>query len=80
MLGVDDLLTLVDAASELIVAGTGTTGRMGPEADVSPFLKERGIDCITEPTPRAVDIYNGKITTGIEGRGLLSSSDLLTRL
>ena len=63
---VDDMLTLVDAAPELIVAGTGTIGRMRPEADVLPFLKERGIACITEPTPRAVEIYNEKIMTGMK--------------
>jgi hypothetical protein len=37
MLCVDDILALVDAAPELIVAGTGTSGRMRPEAGLAPF-------------------------------------------
>jgi hypothetical protein len=62
---VDDILTLVDAASELIVAGTGTSGRMRPEADLSPFLREKGIKFIAEPTPRAVAIYNQRCAAGL---------------
>jgi len=64
-LTVDDILTLVDAAPDLIVAGTGTSGRMRPEADLSPFLRERGIDFIAKPNSRAVDIYNQKMAAGL---------------
>lgn len=63
-LTVDDILTLVDAAPDLIVAGTGTSGRMRPEDSLSPFLRERGVDFIAEPTPRAVDIYNQHVAAG----------------
>jgi hypothetical protein len=62
---VDDILRLVDVAPALIVAGTGTSGRMRPEADLSSFLKEKGIDFIAEPTPRAVDIYNQNVAAGL---------------
>jgi hypothetical protein len=65
VLTVDDILTLVDAAPDLIVAGTGTSGRMRPEADLSPFLRERGIDFIAKPNARAVDIYNQKAVAGL---------------
>jgi hypothetical protein len=65
VLSVDDILALVDTAPDLIVVGTGTSGRMRPEADVSPFLRERGIDVVAEPTPRAVTIYNDKVVAGL---------------
>ncbi|MCB2147045.1 MAG: hypothetical protein KQI81_11265 [Deltaproteobacteria bacterium] len=65
-LHVDDILALIDAAPQLIVAGTGTRGRMRPDADLSSFLAERGIDLIAEPNPRAVEIYNRKRAQGLK--------------
>lgn len=62
---VDDILALVDAAPELVVAGTGTSGRMRPAPDLRSFLREKGIALIAEPTPRAMDIYNKKRTAGL---------------
>jgi hypothetical protein len=64
-LGVDDIMGLVDESPALIVAGTGTSGRMRPEADVLPFLAEKGIDFIAEPNPRAVEIYNHQCAEGL---------------
>jgi len=64
-LTVDDLLSLVDAAPELIVAGTGTSGRMRPHAAVYSYLSEKDIPLIAEPTPRAVQIYNQKHAAGL---------------
>jgi hypothetical protein len=64
-LRVDDILTLVDAAPELIVAGMGTSGRMHPEAAVLPFLNAKGIMFIAEPNSRAITIYNEKLTEGL---------------
>ncbi len=66
MLCVDDILVLVDVAPALIVAGTGTSGRMRPEADIFSFLGERGVDFIAEPNSRAVAIYNEKFVTGLK--------------
>jgi hypothetical protein len=57
---VDDILALVDAAPALIVAGTGTSGRMRPEAGLATFLGERGIEFIARRNPRAVEIYNDR--------------------
>ena len=56
VLTVDDILALIDAAPECIVAGTGTSGRMQPEASLTAFLTERKITFIAEPNPRAVYI------------------------
>lgn len=64
-LSVDDMLALVDTEPELIVAGTGTSGRMRPQADVTGFLKERGIAFIAEPTSQALKIYNQKVMEGM---------------
>ncbi len=61
---VDDILALVDAAPALIVAGTGTSGRMRPEAGLAPFLAERGIEFIARPNSRAVEIYNDRLGKG----------------
>jgi hypothetical protein len=66
VLCVDDLLALVDTAPELIVAGTGTGGRMRPAPDVPLFLKEKGIGFIAEPNLRAVEIYNQKLAKGMK--------------
>ncbi len=65
-LGVDDIMALVDESLELIVAGTGTSGRMRPEADLSPFLRGKGIEFIAEPNSRAIPIYNRKVAMGLK--------------
>ena len=66
VLGVDDIMALVDDSLDLIVAGTGTSGRMRPEVDLSPFLREKGIEYIAEPNSRAIPIYNQKVTMGLK--------------
>jgi len=66
VLSVDDILVLVDAAPKVIVAGTGTSGRMRPESGMIPFLGERDILMIAEPNPQAVETYNRKIASGLE--------------
>jgi len=65
-LSVDDVLVLVDAAPKVIVAGTGTSGRMQPEAGLTDFLKGKNIVLIAEVNPRAVETYNHKVASGIE--------------
>jgi len=59
-LTVDDILILIEAAPECIVAGTGTSGRMRPDANLAPFLEARDIALIAVPNDRAVQIYNEK--------------------
>ena len=66
LLTVDDILPLADAAPDLIVTGTGTNGRMRPEADVAAFLQSRGIDWIAEPTNQAVVRYNAKLAAKVK--------------
>jgi hypothetical protein len=65
VLTVDDILSLVDTSPELIVAGTGTSGRMRPDHSVLPFLKEKNIALIAEPNQQAVKIYNEKSAAGL---------------
>lgn len=66
VLTVDDVLAVVDASPDLIVAGTGTSGRMRPESGLVTFLAEREIAFIAKPNVRAVAIYNEKIASGIK--------------
>jgi hypothetical protein len=61
---VDDILALVDAAPALIVAGTGTSGRMRPEAGLVSDLGERGIEFIARPNSRAIEIFNDRSARG----------------
>ena len=69
VLAVDDILPLIDASPELIVAGTGTSGRMRTDTGLLPFLKTRGIELVAEPNSRAVQIYNQKIVAGAKVGG-----------
>jgi hypothetical protein len=66
VLAVDDILPLADTSPEVIVAGTGTSGRMRPDSDLLPFLNARGITLIAEANTRAVEIYNQKIAAGVK--------------
>ena len=66
VLGVDDILVLVDTAPKVIVAGTGTSGRMRLESGLIHFLKEKDILMIAEPNPEAIETYNLKIASGLE--------------
>jgi hypothetical protein len=61
---VDDILALVEPAPALIVAGTGTSGRMRPDDGLAAFLSERGIEFIARSNPRAMDIYNDRSAQG----------------
>lgn len=65
VLAVDDIRPLADTSPEVIVAGTGTNGRMRPNSDLKGFLDARGIALIAEANPRAVEIYNRKLEAGV---------------
>lgn len=66
VLAVDDILPLADTSPDVIVAGTGTNGRMRPDPELQPFLAERGIALIADANSRAVRIYNQKIEAGVK--------------
>ena len=65
VLAVDDILTLADTQPQLIVAGTGTSGRMRPHPELLPFLEQRNIELIAASNSRAVETYNQKLGTGV---------------
>jgi hypothetical protein len=69
VLAVDDIASLADTVPAVIVAGTGTNGRMRPDPGLQPFLADRGIALIAEANARAVQIYNQKLTAGIRVGG-----------
>jgi len=57
-LTLDDINVLVAAAPEIIVAGTGASGRMRPEPALADQLDERGMSFKALPTDEAVDFFN----------------------
>ena len=59
----DDLKTLIQTRPDIIVIGTGVSGRMKIDPDLLSVLKERNIDVICHETKEAVNVYNNKIQT-----------------
>lgn len=53
-----DIISLIETKPELIVAGTGASGLMKPDTDLTGLLARQGIEFIARPTGKAVDIYN----------------------
>lgn len=54
----DDLQEVVAAAPDILVLGTGASGRMRPQAGLEDELARRGIACEVLPTREAVDRFN----------------------
>ncbi len=57
-LSINDLETVIDYSPELLVVGTGTTGRLHLDSSTREVLRQKGIDCIDEHTDRAWQIFN----------------------
>ncbi len=53
-----DVQTLVEAGPEMIIAGTGTYGRMQPEPGLEKTLGKMGIQFKSGPNHQAVAWYN----------------------
>ena len=54
----DDIAGLIQAGPEVIVAGTGVSGRVIPEKDLGPSLRHMGIAFFAVPNREAVALYN----------------------
>ena len=65
VLSVDDILSLAEASPAVIVAGTGTSGRMRPDSALRPFLEARGIDLVAAANSQAVATYNQMLEKGV---------------
>ena len=57
-LSTDDIRELIDSAPELIIAGTGVSGRMIPDKDLVKHLSRLAIEFIAAPNEKAMDIFN----------------------
>jgi len=53
-----DIMELIAAGPDVIVAGTGASGFMRPANELQELLASRGIDFICEPSSRAYRTYN----------------------
>jgi putative phosphoribosyl transferase len=60
-LSVTDLETVLDYSPDLLVVGTGVSGRLQLEPGMRETLRQKGIDCIEEHTDRAWQIFNDEI-------------------
>jgi dienelactone hydrolase len=61
LLSVADLDTVIEYSPDLLVVGTGATGRLRLEPATREALRQKGIDCIDERTDRAWQIFNDEI-------------------
>ncbi len=57
-LSCEDIGDLTQEGVDVIVAGTGVSGRMKPDEDVHRELLQRGIEFVALPNDEAVALYN----------------------
>jgi len=53
-----DIMELLAADPDIVIAGTGAAGLMRPAGELRALLTARGIDFIAEPSGRAYRTYN----------------------
>ncbi len=58
-LSIDDITELADSGPEIIIAGTGASGIMKPDAGLAGVLATKGIEFKSAPSEEAVELYNG---------------------
>ena len=54
----EDMAALIEAGPEVIIAGTGVSGQVIPEAGLRDRLSQRGVEFISAPNKEAVALYN----------------------
>lgn len=68
---VSDIAMILDDPPEVLVLGTGSTGRMEPSAEAMEALRAAGIVVEVHPTARAVERFNELSASGVTvGAGL----------
>ena len=55
---IEDIKELIESSPELIICGTGVSGRMKPDQEVNKYLKDLEIDFIPAPNKEAIRLYN----------------------
>ena len=54
----NDIGNLIESELEVIIAGTGVNGLVKPERELEEMLSEKGIEFISAPNQKAVELYN----------------------
>ena len=57
-LTMDDLRELIDSSSEVIVVGTGVSGRVIPDRNLKPDLAKLAIEFIAVPNEEGIKVFN----------------------
>ena len=57
-LTMDDLGKLIDSSPEIIVVGTGVSGRVIPDKNIETDLAELSIEFIAMPNEKAIKVFN----------------------
>lgn len=57
-LTLDDLQVLLDAAPEVIIAGTGVSGGVKPDKHLKSDLENLAIEFIAAPNEQAIKVFN----------------------
>ena len=50
--------SVIEYAPEVLIVGTGTTGRLRLDSFTKESLRQKGIDCIDARTDRAWQLFN----------------------
>ena len=58
-LSMNDLTALIDSSPEVIVAGTGISGRVKPDETLKQDLSRLAIDLIAKPNEEAIKLLKG---------------------
>ena len=57
-LTMNDLRELIDSSPEIIVVGTGVSGRVIPDKSLEPDLAKLSIELIAVPNEEAIKVFN----------------------
>ena len=57
-LTMDDLCAVIDSSPEVIVIGTGVSGRVIPDKNLKPDLAKLAIEFIAVPNEEAIKVFN----------------------
>lgn len=69
-LAFEDMDTLIASEPDIIVIGSGVSGRMLPEPGLEKILADRGIELVLAPTGDAVSHFNRLQSSHKTGAGL----------
>lgn len=65
----DDLLDVIEYKPDLLIIGTGSSGRMHIEPAAKDSLRQKGIKCIEDLTGKAARLFNKEMDKGVKVAG-----------